>query len=105
MRLSSIALRAVVLALAASGLTGCLAASVVGATVGVAGAAVGVAGTAVGLTAKAASTTVHVGHVAVDAVTPGGGDKDARDGRDRQLDPADPQPDAKGETPSPTDAR
>jgi len=45
------------------GLSGCLAATAVGAAAGVAGAAVGVAGAAV-------KGTVHVGHVAVDAVTP-----------------------------------
>ncbi|RAK54436.1 hypothetical protein DJ017_07810 [Phenylobacterium soli] len=62
MRLQSIALRAAVLAACALGLSGCLAASV--------------AGAAVGVTAKAAATTVHVGHVAVDAVTPLGDKND-----------------------------
>lgn len=64
------------LALAAAGglLTGCLATSV-------AGAAAGAAGTAVGVTAKAAGETVHVGHVAVDAVTGSGGGEDPSEGR------------------------
>ena len=65
MRAASVAIRAAVLALAGATLSGCLAASV--------------AGAAVGVTAKAASTTVHVGHVAVDAVTPLGDKKDEGD--------------------------
>ena len=71
MRPSSIALRAVVLAVTAASLSGCLAATVVG-------TAAGVAGAAVGATAKVASGTVHVGHMAVNAAT-GGGDKSDKD--------------------------
>lgn len=67
MRLPSIALRLAVLAALATGLSGCLAAAVVGTAAGVAGAAVGV-------TTKVAGETVHVGHMGVNAVT-GGGDK------------------------------
>ncbi len=78
MRFMPLAFHVAVLALAAGGLAGCLAVSV-------AGAAAGVAGTAVGVTAKAASTTVHVGHVAVDAVTPSGGGKEAQDGGGKEA--------------------
>jgi hypothetical protein len=68
----SIAIRAAVLAAAAMLLSGCVAATVVGTTVGV-------AGTAVGLTAKAAGATVRgAGHV-VGAVIPDG-KKDDRSG-------------------------
>jgi len=70
MRLPTIATRLAVLGLASAGLSGCLAATVVGAGVGVASAAVGT-------TAKVAAGTVHVGHMAVNAAT-GGGDKDAK---------------------------
>jgi hypothetical protein len=66
MRLSSIALRAAVLGLASVSLSGCLAATVVGA--------------AVGTTAKVASGTVHVGHMAVNAATGGGDKSDKKDG-------------------------
>ncbi|HSV04088.1 MAG TPA: hypothetical protein VLI41_12875 [Phenylobacterium sp.] len=59
---------------AAAALCGCLATSVAGAAVGVTGAAVGVAGKAVG-------ETVHVGHVAVDAATGGGGKSDKPEGQ------------------------
>jgi hypothetical protein len=69
MYLRSLALGAAALGLAAS-LSGCLAATAAGA----------VAGTAVGVTTAAVKTTVHVGHVAVDAVTPDG-DKPADGGR------------------------
>ena len=71
MRLTSIALRGAALGLTAASLSGCLAASAAGA----------VAGTAVGVTTAAVKTTVHVGHVAVDAVTPDGGDKAKDEGR------------------------
>jgi hypothetical protein len=71
MRLTSIALRAAALGFTAASLSGCLAASAAGA----------VAGTAVGVTSAAVKTTVHVGHVAVDTVTPGGGDKNTEAGR------------------------
>lgn len=65
MTVKSIAIRAFVLGAASLLLSGCLAAAVVGTTVGV-------AGTAVGLTAKAAGATVRgAGHV-VGAVIPGG---------------------------------
>lgn len=60
-------LRLSLVAACAIPLSGCLAATAVGAAAGVAGAAVGV-------TAKAAGETVHVGHMAVNAAT-GGGDK------------------------------
>ena len=66
MPLAALVPRALILAAAAGLLSGCLATTAVGAAAGVAGAAVGV-------TAKAASTTVHVGHVAVDAATGSGG--------------------------------
>lgn len=46
-------------------LSGCLAVSAAGA----------VTGAAVGVTSTAVKTTWHVGHVAIDAVTPDGGDK------------------------------
>ena len=72
MSVTSIALRGAVLAAAALMLSGCLAASVVGATVGVAGAAVGLTAKAVGATARGA------GHV-VGAVIPGG-KKDEKSG-------------------------
>lgn len=68
MTISRIAVRSFVLAALAGGLSGCLAATA-------AGAAAGIAGAAVGVTAKAAGETVHVGHVAVDAVTGSGGDQ------------------------------
>jgi len=71
MRLITITLRAAALGVTAASLAGCLAASAVGA----------VAGTAVGVTTAVAKTTVHVGHVAVDAVTPDGGDKAKDEGR------------------------
>jgi len=70
MHLRSITLRAAALGLAAASLSGCLAATAAGA----------VTGAAVGVTTAAVKTTVHVGHVAVDAVTPGGDDK----GKDAQ---------------------
>ena len=54
----TIALRAVVLAAAGLVLSGCIAMTVAGATVGVAGAAVGVAGKAVVMTAKGAGAVV-----------------------------------------------
>jgi hypothetical protein len=63
MRLITIGLRAAALGLMAASLSGCLAASAAGA----------VAGAAVGVTSAAVKTTVHVGHVAVDAATPDGG--------------------------------
>jgi hypothetical protein len=66
------ALRLGLVAACAIPLSGCLAATVVGTTVGVAGAAVGV-------TAKAAGETVHVGHMAVNAAT-GGGKSDQKSG-------------------------
>ncbi|MDB5416732.1 MAG: hypothetical protein JWP50_151 [Phenylobacterium sp.] len=71
MRLPSIAFHAAALAAIALGLSGCLAAAVVGTAAGVAGAAAGVAGSAVG-------GTVHVGHMAVNAAT-GGGKSDKSD--------------------------
>lgn len=65
MTVKSIAIRGAVLAAASVLLSGCIAAAVVGTTLGV-------AGTAVGLTAKAAGATVRgAGHV-VGAVIPGG---------------------------------
>ncbi|WP_394762412.1 hypothetical protein [Phenylobacterium sp.] len=65
MTVKSIAIGSAVLAASCVLLSGCLAAAVVGTTVGV-------AGTAVGLTAKAAGATVRgAGHV-VGAVLPGG---------------------------------
>jgi hypothetical protein len=64
-------LRPVLIAAVACSLSGCLAATAVGAAAGVAGAAVGV-------TAKAAGETIHVGHMAVNAAT--GGGKSDRDG-------------------------
>jgi hypothetical protein len=68
MRLLALTLRCAVLCAAAASLSGCLATAAVGA----AGA---VASTAVGVTGKAVGETIHVGHVAVDAVTGSGGDK------------------------------
>ena len=65
MTVQSIAVRGAVLAAASVLLSGCLAASVVGTTVGVAGAAVGVTAKAVGMTARGAGA---VGG----AVIPGG---------------------------------
>jgi len=64
MRLSAF-LRLSLIAAGACSLSGCLAATVVGAAAGVTGAAVGV-------TAKAAGETIHVGHMAVNAATGGG---------------------------------
>lgn len=60
-----IAIRFAVLAAASAMLTGCIAATVVGTTLGVAGTAVGLTAKAVGATARGA------GHV-VGAVIPGG---------------------------------
>ena len=71
MRLTSIAIRLAVLGLVSASLSGCLAAAVAGTAVGVAGAAVGVAGSAV-------AGTVHVGHMAVNAATGGGDNKDQK---------------------------
>jgi hypothetical protein len=71
MRIASVALRGAALGFAAISLSGCLAASAAGA----------VAGAAVGVTTAAVKGTVHVGHVAVDAVTPDGGDKAPDGGR------------------------
>jgi hypothetical protein len=70
MRRSTV-LRTAVLGLAAMSLSGCLAASAAGA----------VTGAAVGVTSAAVKTTWHVGHVAVDAVTPDGGDKTKEEGK------------------------
>jgi hypothetical protein len=61
MRLSTI-LGTALFSLAAMSLSGCLAASAAGA----------VTGAAVGVTSAAVKTTVHVGHVAVDAAIPDG---------------------------------
>ena len=72
MRLPTIALRLAILTAVAIGLSGCLAAAVVG-------TAAGVAGAAVGATTKVAGETVHVGHMAVNAAT-GGGKKDDQKG-------------------------
>jgi hypothetical protein len=69
MRPIAFAAQAAVLALAAASLSGCLATAAVG-------AAGTVAATAVGVTTKAAAETVHVGHVAVNAATGSGGNKD-----------------------------
>lgn len=71
MRSSAFALRGAALGLAAISLSGCLAATAAGA----------VAGAAVGVTSAAVKTTVHVGHVAVDAVTPDNDDKGKDEGR------------------------
>ncbi|HEV2531139.1 hypothetical protein [Phenylobacterium sp.] len=71
MRLTSIAIRLAVLGLMSASLSGCLAAAV-------AGTAVGVASAAVGTTAKVAAGTVHVGHMAVNAATGGGDNKDQK---------------------------
>jgi hypothetical protein len=70
MSLSALAVRGAVLGLAAISLSGCLAATAAGA----------VTGAAIGVTSAAVKTTVHVGHVAVDAVTPDG-DKGKDEGR------------------------
>jgi hypothetical protein len=71
MRLPTIAVSLAVLGLASLSLSGCLAAAVVGTGVGLASAAVGT-------TAKVAAGTVHVGHMAVNAATGGGDNKDQK---------------------------
>jgi hypothetical protein len=74
MRLPTIAVRLAVLGLAGVSLSGCLAATVVGAGVGLASAAVGT-------TAKVAAGTVHVGHMAVNAATGGDNKNPTKDGQ------------------------